>query len=105
MRGTRARILTAAGTAVVALAVAAPAAADPESDYLNLLGQTPGVTVNGFTTPMLSGAGHQACGHLQSGMSFDDTVGAMMGYPGASTGTMRALVSAAQQTLCPGAGG
>lgn len=105
MRGTRARILTAAVAGVAALAVAAPAAADPDSDFLNVLGNTPGVTVNGFTAPMLTGAGHQACDRLQAGMSVDDTVAAMMGYPGASTGTMRALVSAAQQTLCPGAGG
>jgi len=90
--------------AAMAVGFAGQAAADPDSDYLNLLGDTAGVTVNGFTGPMLTGAGHQACGHLQSGMSFDDTVAAMMWYPGASTGTMRALVRAAQQTLCPGVG-
>ena len=87
--------------AAVAVGFAGPAGADPDSDYLNLLGNTPGVTINGFTAPMLTGAGHQACGHLQAGMSFDDTVAAMMWYPGASTGTMRAVVTAAQQTLCP----
>ena len=90
------------GVLVAAATGMGMAAADPDSDFLNVLGNTPGVTINAFTGPMLTGAGHQACGHLQSGMSFDDTVAAMMWYPGASTGTMRALVSAAQQTLCPG---
>lgn len=101
MRGAAAIV---GGILAAAVGFAGQAAADPDSDFLNLLGDTAGVTVNGFTAPMLTGAGHQACGHLQSGMSYDDTVAAMMWYPGASTGTMRALVSAAQQTLCPGAG-
>lgn len=91
--------------AAVAVGFAGQSVADPDADFLNVLGNTPGVTINGFTGPMLTGAGHQACDRLQSGMSVDDTVAAMMGYPGASTGTMRALVSAAQQTLCPEAGG
>ena len=85
----------------VALVLAAPAHADPESDFLAVLSETPGVTVNGFTGPLLTGAGQQACGHLRDGMSFDDTVAAMMWYPGATNAAMKALVRAAQQTLCP----
>jgi hypothetical protein len=88
---------------VVGLSVllAVPAWADPEGDFLNQLGNIPGVTINGFTSGLLLNAGNQACGHLRDGLNFDDTVGAMMWYPGASTGTMRALVSTAQHTMCP----
>lgn len=91
------------GPAVIAAAVAlaAPSQADPQSDFLAILSDTPGVTVNAFTGPMLTGAGQQACGHLHDGMNFDDTVNAMMWYPGASNALMKALVRAAQQTLCP----
>lgn len=96
------RFLTATVAALAAgVALSATAQAAPEDDFLAVLANTPGVTVNGLTGPMLTGAGQQACGHLRDGMSIDDTTAAMMWYPGASTALMRALVGAAHQTLCP----
>lgn len=48
----------------------------------------------------VNNAGYQACDHLRVGQSVDDTTAAMMWYPGATNAGMRALVVAAQQTLC-----
>lgn len=93
--------IVAAIAAVMGLALAAPAAATPEDDFLGTLAATPGVTVNGFTGPLLTNAGYQSCDHLRGGQSVDDTTAAMMWYPGATNAGMRALVLAAQKTLCP----
>jgi hypothetical protein len=51
------KVWIAAAAAALALTTAGPAHADPEGDYLAILGNTPGVTINGFTGPMLTGAG------------------------------------------------
>lgn len=96
------RILAALAVALtVAVVTAAPAAATPEDDYLGVLAGTPGFTVNGFTGPMLTGAGHQICGDLRGGMTAEASAQKMLYYPGSSLALTRVMVSAAQQTLCP----
>ena len=96
------RFLTATAAALAAaVALSGSAQAAPEDDFLAVLAGTPGFTINGFTGPMLTGAGQQACGHLRDGMSIDETTAAMMWYPGATNAAMKALVVAAHQTLCP----
>lgn len=86
---------------IIALLTAAPANATPEDDYLGQLSNTPGVTVNGFTGPLLLGAGNTACGDLRGGMTPEDAAQKMLSYPGSSIGLTRVVVGVAQQTLCP----
>lgn len=93
--------LLLAALAAAAAATAAPASADPEGDYLGILSNTPGVTVNGFTGPLLVGAGNAVCTDLRSGTPVDVAVQHAMAYPGATNHGAKAMVNAAQQTLCP----
>ena len=91
------------GLAALAIGlVAAPvASADPSPDYLDALSNTPGFTVNGFTGPLLLGAGNTICTDLRAGMSPQDSANNMMlFYPGATNVTIKAMVATAQQTLC-----
>lgn len=91
----------AAGVLAVGIGVAAPAAATPEEDYLGVLSNTPGFTVTPFTGPLLTGAGNTICTDLRAGMSPADSANKMMFYPGATNVTIKAMVAAAQQTMCP----
>lgn len=91
-------LLIAAG---VALVLAVPAHADAEGDYLGVLAGTPGFTINGFTSGLLLNAGNTICGDLRGGMTPEDSANKMLFYPGSSLTTTRAMVSAAQHTLCP----
>ncbi len=90
-----------AAATTLAVGVAAPAAATPEQDFLGILATTPGVTVNGFTGPLLTNAGNAACGDMRSGATPADAAAHLMWYPGATNAGMAALVAAARQTLCP----
>jgi hypothetical protein len=89
----------AAGLMGIVLAV--PAAADPDGDYLNQLGNTPGFTVNGFTSGLLLNAGNTICADLRGGMTPEDSAQKMLFYPGSSIALTRVMVAAAQQTMCP----
>lgn len=91
----------AATAAAIALATAAPAAATPEDDYVNVLANTPGFTVNGFTRIPLTAAGNTICTDLRAGMTPEDSAAKMMAYPGATNVGIKQMVAAAQQTLCP----
>lgn len=90
-----------AAIAVSAIATAAPAAADPEGDYLGILSNTPTFTVNGFTGPLLIAAGNSYCSDLRAGTPLDAVQGKAMMYPGATNYGAKAMVAAAQQALCP----
>jgi hypothetical protein len=96
MKGWVALIATA-----VALTTAAPAGAAPEDDYLDILSNTPGFTVNGFTGPPLIVAGNMICGDLRAGIPVDQVIGRGMPYPGFIDAAADAIVAAAQQTFCP----
>ena len=91
------------GIAALAIGlIGAPvASADPSQNYLETLSNTPGFTVNGFTGPLLLGAGNTICTDLRAGMSPQDSANKMMFYPGATNLTIKAMVATAQQTLCP----
>lgn len=95
------RTLILSALAAGAVVTAAPAAADPQSDFLGILSNTPGFTVNGFTGPLLVGAGNAVCGDLRAGTPVDVAAQHAMSYPGATNFGARAMVTAAQQTLCP----
>jgi hypothetical protein len=97
------RRLLISGLAAFAIGLgAAPiASADPPQDYLDALSNTPGFTVNGFTGPLLLGAGNTICTDLRAGMTPQDSANKMMFYPGATNVTIKAMVTTAQRTLCP----
>jgi Protein of unknown function (DUF732) len=97
MRG----MITASALTTIGLLFAAPAGASPVDDYLGVLSNTPGFTVNGFTGPLLINAGNGACTDLRAGISPEEASNRLMWYPGATNAAMRAMVAAAQQTLCP----
>ncbi len=84
------------------IALAAPAHATPEDDYLDVLSNTPGVSaVDDFGAAMLVGAGNAICRDLYSGTALDQVQGRVLTYPGATDLNAKAMVAAAQQTLCP----
>ena len=97
------RRLLISGLAAFAIGLgAAPiASADPPQDYLDTLSNTPGFNVNGFTGPLLLGAGNTICTDLRAGMTPQDSANKMMFYPGATNVTIKAMVTTAQRTLCP----
>ncbi|OHV01577.1 DUF732 domain-containing protein [Mycobacterium talmoniae] len=99
-RDGKRRGLLAALAAPTLLALAAPAHATPEDDYLNILNTTPGaITVNSFSGPLLIQTGYAMCAELRRGASPD--AAAQQPYPGATRGDLLRLESVARQTLCP----
>jgi hypothetical protein len=96
MKGWVALIATA-----VALTTAAPTDAAPEDDYLDILSNTPGFTVNEFTGPPLIVAGNMICGDVRAGIPVDQVIGRGMKYPGFIDAAADAIVAAAQQTSTP----
>lgn len=97
MRG----IVAALAAGIMLIGATPPANATPEQDFLGILAATPGVTVNGFTGPLLTNAGNAACTDLRGGATPADAANHLMWYPGATNAGMAALVNAAQRTLCP----
>lgn len=94
------RWLAAAVSGAALLGFAAPAAATPEDDYLNILNTTPGaITVNSFSGPLLTQTGYAICAELRAGASPD--AAAKQPYPGATHADLMRLESVARQTLCP----
>lgn len=83
-----------------AIALAAPAQAD-DAQYLDILSNTPGFTVNPMTSVLLVGAGNAICGDLHNGTSVADAQNHAMAYPGATNVGAKQMVAAAQQALCP----
>lgn len=86
---------------MVAVAFAVPAGATPEQDYLNTLAGTPGVTVNPFTSILLTNAGNASCADLRAGIPLEEVAVRQLSFPGSTLALTRIMVSTAQQTLCP----
>jgi len=85
---------------LIALALAAPAGANGEDDYLFILSTTPGaITVNSFSGPLLIQTGYAICAELRRGARPDTA--ARQPYPGATYGDLLRLESVARRTLCP----
>jgi Protein of unknown function (DUF732) len=95
------RFALAATAATAIIGGVGTAHADPGGDYLNQLGNTPGFTVNGFTSILLTNAGNGACNDLRAGITPEDAAVRQLSFPGSSLASTRIMVSAAQQNLCP----
>lgn len=80
-----------------ALAAAAPAHADPESDFLGYM-SAHGAMVNPFTSGFLISGGNAACNDIRAGVPADQV---RVAYPGASDQAIRELVTGAHLYLCP----
>lgn len=95
------RIVCGVAVLSAAVALAAPAQADPMQDYLGQLSGTVGFTVNPFTSMFLSNAGNAICADLRNGVSPEDAAVRQLSYPGSSLALTRIMVSAAHTHLCP----
>jgi hypothetical protein len=87
--------------AAMAIVTAAPAQADPDGDYLGVLGNSPGVLGGAVNNAIYVNQGHRACDLLHGGASHDDVVGQLVMPPYVAPWLARAMVDAAQATLCP----
>ena len=89
--------LTAIALGAAALLLAAPAAADPETEFLDYM-SAHGATINPFTRGFLIGGGNAACSDINAGIPVDQV---RVPYPGASDQNVRDLVAGAALYLCP----
>jgi hypothetical protein len=87
--------------AVAGLAFAAPASADPDGDYLNIMGNTPGVIGGPINNAIYTSQGHRACDLQHSGVSHDDAVAQLTVPMYVQPWLARAMVDAAQVVYCP----
>jgi hypothetical protein len=78
-----------------------PAHADPDGDYLNILGNTPGVIGGPINNAIYTSQGHRACDILHSGATHDDAVNQLTVPVYVQPWLARAMVDAAQTALCP----
>jgi Protein of unknown function (DUF732) len=90
----------AGGFAVVALAMAPPAAAGPEADFLGALAHG-GLTVPAASTMRMVSAGHAVCAGFASGDSYKDAVADIAGALGGNRSLAGTFVSAATSSFCP----
>lgn len=87
------------GIVSAAMAFAAPAAADPQGDYLNALaGQ--GLEMNPLSSHAYVLAGNKACDDMHAGMSSVAAKGELATEQGSNPAIVPVLVNTAQQTLC-----
>jgi len=98
----RARLLTASFGAAVAAAMmfSAPAYADPDGDYLNILGNSPGFFGGPINNGIYVAAGHRACDALHSGATPEDAAAQLVIPPYTTPYIARTMVNAAQATMC-----
>jgi hypothetical protein len=97
MRETLA-LLAAGATVVIA---AAPAHADPETDYLDTLAAQ-GIDLETVNTRRLVNFGKVACADISRGGE-EQAVRHLASFPGADPVRVQAVVSTAHEKLCPGA--
>lgn len=95
------RAIVCALTLAAAIALAAPANADPEGDYLNILSGQPGYIGGPINNGVYLNTGHRACDLLHGGTSYEDTVSQLVAPPYISAYTARISTDAAQTALCP----
>ncbi len=97
------RSLAALAALPVAVLLAAPAHADPDSDYLNMLSGYGFDTSNPSIAQDLLVAGHNICRNLGDGSSPADESAKLSRLSGGRWTTQQTdgVVAAAQSTLCP----
>lgn len=95
------RWLIGLATITAALLVAAPAGADPDSDYLAVLSGQPGYLGGAVNNAVYVNTGHRACDVLHGGASREDTIAAITTPPWITTHQASIITDAAQTALCP----
>lgn len=95
------RVAVSMAAAVAVLVFAPLAHADPDSDYLGVLGNSPGYIGGPLNNAIYVNQGHRACDLLHGGASHDDAAGQLVTPPYISPYMARTIVDAAQATLCP----
>lgn len=104
---THFRRLSAAGflpaSVVVGIGLAAPAHADGEVEFLQMLNDTtPGTAIFGGASARYLASGYRACDALRSGASKDDAIAAATVFPGIQARwEVASIVDIAPKTLCP----
>ena len=90
----------AGGFAVVAMAMAPPATADPEADFLAALAGG-GLSVPANASVRVVSAGKGVCGGFRSGDSYKDAITATAGALGGNSSLAGTFVRAAVSSFCP----
>lgn len=104
---THFRRLSAAGflaaSVAVGICLAAPAHADGEVEFLQMLNDTtPGTAIFGGASARYLASGYRACDALRSGASKDDAIAAATVFPGIQARwEVASIVDIAPKTLCP----
>lgn len=88
------------GFAVVAIAMAPPAAAGPEADFLDALASG-GLSFPPRATSGVISAGHKVCGNISKGDSIEDAIAEAADGLGGNRTLAKVFVNAATSTLCP----
>lgn len=91
-----------AAPAVAAVVLAAPAHADGEVEFLQMLNDTtPGTAIFGGASARYLASGYRACDALRSGASKDDAIAAATVFPGIQPRwEVSSIVDIAPKTLC-----
>jgi hypothetical protein len=90
----------AGGFAVVAMALAPPAAAGPEADFLSALASG-GLSVPANATFRVVSAGKGVCADFSSGDSYKDAVAGTAGAFGGNNSMAGTFIRAAVTSFCP----
>lgn len=104
---THFRRLSAAGflaaSVVMGIGLAAPAHADGEAEFLQMLNDTtPGTAIFGGASARYLASGYRACDALRSGASKGDAIAAATVFPGIQARwEVASIVDIAPKTLCP----
>ena len=88
------------GFAVVAIAMAPPAAAGPEADFLGALAAG-GISFPASATGAVINGGHSVCQGFSSGDSYKDAVTGVADAMGGNSRLAGTFVRAAVSNLCP----
>jgi hypothetical protein len=90
----------AGGFAVIAIAIAPPAAAGPEADFLAALAKG-GLSVPANANFRVISAGQSVCAGFSSGDSYKDAIASVAGAFGGNSSMARTFVRAATTSFCP----
>jgi hypothetical protein len=100
------RPLLLAAVGAVSIALAAPAHADPDSDYLDTLSNYDGMNIDSFAVrghsgaQMLTALGRAACGELRQGDALGKVANDLVKAPGFNQKQAGDALEAAQLFLC-----
>jgi hypothetical protein len=92
--------LAAGGFAVFAIAMAPPAAAGPEADFLAALAEG-GLSVPASQTFRVVSAGHTVCATFASGDTYKEALKEAAGAMGGNTHLADTFIRAAATSFCP----